>query len=361
MSAVQVEKLGKKFGDTWAATDVDLDIKDGEFIVLVGPSGCGKTTTLRMIAGLEDATVGRIVIGGRDVTHVHAKDRNIAMVFQSYALYPHMTVRENLSFALKLAKIDPAEIDKRISEVTSILGLSDMLDRRPRTLSGGQRQRVALGRAIVRRPEVFLFDEPLSNLDAKLRTSTRSELIKLRRRLSATVIYVTHDQVEAMTMADRVVVMNEGRVQQVGAPVDVYDDPDNLFVAGFIGSPAMNFLRPSISRQENALLATIGDRSLRLPLAHPAATAQSTVLGIRPEHLSLESRPDHVSLEARIETVELLGDEVILNLDFGGIGILARLQRGPRLRVDDAITLSVASDRVLIFDDATGLRIRGGT
>jgi len=358
MSGVRLEGLGKQFGSHWAAVDVNLDIADGEFVVLVGPSGCGKTTTLRMIAGLEESTAGRILIGGRDVTHVHAKDRNIAMVFQSYALYPHMSVRENISFALKIAKLDPAEIDKRIGEVAAILGLSELLDRRPGTLSGGQRQRVALGRAIVRRPEVFLFDEPLSNLDAKLRTSTRSELIKLRRRLGATVIYVTHDQVEAMTMGDRVVVMNEGRVQQIGAPVEVYDDPDNQFVASFIGSPAMNFLSPVLTPTPSALIAKIGAASLALPSGH-AAAAGDVIIGIRPEHFVLGAQPGQVTIEARIDTVELLGDEVVLNLDVGGNSLIARLDRGPALKVDESVTLSVAADRVLVFDRASGRRIRG--
>ncbi len=361
MSKLQLIGLGRQFGTAWAAVDVNLDVADGEFVVLVGPSGCGKTTTLRMIAGLEEATVGRIIINGRDVTDMHAKDRNIAMVFQSYALYPHMTVRENLSFALKIAGIGAGEIDDRVREVSGILGLTELLDRRPKTLSGGQRQRVALGRAIVRRPEVFLFDEPLSNLDAKLRTSTRSELIKLRRRLGATVVYVTHDQIEAMTMGDRVVVMNEGRIQQIGAPVEVYDNPENQFVAGFIGSPAMNFLSVAIDRSGNAATARAGDVSFSLPLEHPAAAASSAVIGIRPEHLSLGRREGTVMLEARVETVELLGDEVVLNLDLGGNNIIARIDRGPVIKVGETASLSVPAGEILVFDVATGKRIRGKT
>ena len=240
MTDVRLQNLTKKFGEVIAVNAINLAINSGELVVLVGPSGCGKTSSLRMIAGLEEVTSGQILIGERDVARVHAKDRNVAMVFQSYALYPHMTVAQNLGFALKLRKTPRDEIERRVHETASLLGIAEVLPRRPKTLSGGQQQRVALGRAIMRNPSVFLFDEPLSNLDAKLRTAMRAELIKLHHRLEATMIYVTHDQVEAMTMGDRIVVMNEGVIQQSGTPLEVYDDPDNAFVAGFIGSPAMN-------------------------------------------------------------------------------------------------------------------------
>ena len=253
MTAVRLQGLSKRFGNVTAVDSVDLSIASGEFVVLVGPSGSGKTTCLRMIAGLETVTSGSIFIGERDVANIYAKDRNVAMVFQSYALYPHMTVAQNMGFALKLRKVPPDEIVRRVQEVAAILGITEELDRKPKTLSGGQQQRVALGRAIVRDPAVFLFDEPLSNLDAKLRVAMRAELVKLHLRLDATMIHVTHDQVEAMTMADRVVVMNEGRIQQVGAPLTLYDDPDSVFIASFIGSPAMNLLTGRLEKRGDGL------------------------------------------------------------------------------------------------------------
>ena len=270
MTDVRLQNLTKKFGETVAVNAINLTIDSGELVVLVGPSGCGKTTSLRMIAGLEEVTSGQIIIGERDVARVHAKDRNVAMVFQSYALYPHMSVAQNLGFALKLRKMPRDEIDRRVQEVAATLGIAEVLPRKPKTLSGGQQQRVALGRAIMRDPSVFLFDEPLSNLDAKLRTAMRAELIKLHHRLAATMIYVTHDQVEAMTMGDRIVVMNEGEIQQSGTPLEVYDDPDNAFVAGFIGSPAMNQFDGRVTSVNGALSVAVDGFALSLPASHPA-------------------------------------------------------------------------------------------
>ena len=273
MASVEIRKVDKYFGSTHILHGVEIDIPDGEFVVLVGPSGCGKSTLLRMVAGLEEITSGEIAIGGRVVNQVPPKDRDIAMVFQNYALYPHMTVRQNMAFSLKLAKAPQATIDERVGRAASILGLESLLDRYPRQLSGGQRQRVAMGRAIVRDPQVFLFDEPLSNLDAKLRVQMRTEIKELHQRLKTTTIYVTHDQIEAMTMADRIVVMQHGVVEQLGAPLELYDRPVNLFVAGFIGSPAMNFIEAKVERGNGRPVAVAGDGT-RLPLPPDAAGAR---------------------------------------------------------------------------------------
>src|ERR1700693_4164504 len=285
MAAVSIRAVRKNFGSTQVIRGVDIDIADGEFCVLVGPSGCGKSTLLRMIAGLEEITDGEVSIGGKVVNRVAPKQRDIAMVFQNYALYPHMTVRDTMSFALMLAKQSKSEIEAHVAKAANILGLTVLLDRYPRQLSGGQRQRVAMGRAIVRDPQVFLFDEPLSNLDAKLRVQMRTEIKELHQRLKATTVYVTHDQIEAMTMADRIVVMHEGIVEQVGAPLELYDRPDNTFVAGFIGSPAMNMIPGTARVNGDGACVDFGDgATLPLPLGTHAADGQGVLYGARPEH-----------------------------------------------------------------------------
>ncbi|MFT3732937.1 MAG: ABC transporter ATP-binding protein [Hyphomicrobium sp.] len=352
MSGVQLEKLSKRFGDRVIVKDVSIDIADGEFVVLVGPSGCGKTTTLRMLAGLEEATGGTIKIGDRDVTDLAPRLRNIAMVFQSYALYPHKTVRENMEFALKLAKVPRSEIAQRVNAAADILGLSVMLDAKPKTLSGGQRQRVALGRAIVREPEVFLFDEPLSNLDAKLRNAMRSELIRLHHRLGATMIYVTHDQVEAMTMGDRIVVMNDGVVQQIGKPLEIYDDPSNLFVAGFIGTPSINVITRSLKGFE------IGDCAISLPDGHPAMSPDAKFVGIRPEHLRMTQAPGKIFGAGRVAAVEHLGPETIVEIDAGASGLTVRGPRREEIGFDDWISLAPTPEKILAFRE-DGSRLRG--
>jgi multiple sugar transport system ATP-binding protein len=299
MASVSVRQALKSFGSTKILHGVDVEIADGEFVVLVGPSGCGKSTLLRMIAGLENITGGEIVIGGRVVNKVPPKDRDIAMVFQNYALYPHMTVRENMAFSMKLAKAPREVMEEEVQRAAKILGLDALLDRYPRQLSGGQRQRVAMGRAIVRHPQVFLFDEPLSNLDAKLRVQMRSEIRELQQRLATTTIYVTHDQIEAMTMADQIVVMNGGRIEQAGAPLALYDHPANTFVAGFIGSPAMNLIPGQVA---DGGFRAEGGALLPLP---PGASDRATTYGIRPEHLSLAED----GIEARLVVVEPTGSE----------------------------------------------------
>ncbi len=298
MAEVSFENVSKVYarGDRAAVDDFSLDVRDGEFLVLVGPSGCGKSTTLRMVAGLELPSAGTVAIGGRDVTNLPPKDRDIAMVFQNYALYPHMTVRENLSFALKLRRFPKAEIERRVSEAAASLGLTPYLSRLPKALSGGQRQRVALGRAIVREPAVFLFDEPLSNLDAKMRVEMRAEIIRLHQRLGATMIYVTHDQTEAMTMGERIVVMNEGRIQQVAPPLELYERPANPFVAGFVGTPPMN-------------------------LFPPGAWTLDGILGVRPEHLRLSREaPREGDLTATVDFLEPLGSETLVHVTAGPTG-----------------------------------------
>ncbi len=309
MSTLTLRGVTKTFGASAVIHGVDIDIADGEFVALVGPSGCGKSTLLRMIAGLEAISGGQITIGGRVVNDLLPKARDIAMVFQNYALYPHMTVRQNMAFSMRLRRASKAEIEQRVSDAARILGLEALLDRHPRQLSGGQRQRVAMGRAIVRDPKVFLFDEPLSNLDAKLRVQMRAEIRLLHRRLNTTTVYVTHDQVEAMTMADKIVVLRDGRVEQAGAPLDLYDAPANQFVAGFIGSPAMNFV-PGILQPGGVLAGGI-----HLPLDHmPAAPGTAVVYGIRPEHVGI----DPAGIEAEVTGVEPTGAETLLATRLGG-------------------------------------------
>jgi multiple sugar transport system ATP-binding protein len=330
VAGVAFEGVAKIYPDgTRAVDDFDLDIKDGEFMVLVGPSGCGKTTALRMVAGLEEISEGVVRIGDRVVNHVASRDRDIAMVFQSYALYPHLTVFENIAFGLRLRKVDKAEVDRRVRESAKILGLEDFLDRKPRALSGGQRQRVAMGRAIVREPQAFLMDEPLSNLDAKLRVQMRAEIAELQNDLGVTTLYVTHDQVEAMTMGDRVAVMRKGELQQVDSPQELYDRPLNLFVGGFIGSPAMNMVMATLEPSDGGLAAHVGEQRFDLGPetleAHPALRGyegREVILGIRPEDLedvTLEpDTPQNRRIHGRVRLTEALGSEVMVHFDIDG-------------------------------------------
>ncbi len=347
-----------------AVGDLDLDIAEGEFVVLLGPSGCGKSTTLRMIAGLETVSGGQLFIGGRLVNDVPAKDRDIAMVFQNYALYPHMTARENLAFALRLRKLPASEIERRVAAAAQVLGIEALLDRRPRQLSGGERQRVALGRALVRQPQVFLFDEPLSNLDAKLRVQMRREIARLHQELGTTMIYVTHDQVEAMTLGDRIAVLNRGDLQQLGTPVEVYQRPRNTFVAGFIGTPAMNLIEGTITAGAPPIFRAARDPfTVALPAQWSPRTGAAdarVVLGIRPEDVEIVPsgghRSDGAPLAARVELTEVLGGEALIHLSTGGVDLIARVPAPfPAARTE--VRVAVPSDRVHLFEAATGLRI----
>ncbi len=358
MASVEIREVDKVFGSTQVLFGVSIDIADGEFVVLVGPSGCGKSTLLRMIAGLEEITRGEILIGGRVVNNVPPRDRDIAMVFQNYALYPHMTVRENMAFSLKLAKAPRQVIEERVNRAARILGLTEFFDRYPRQLSGGQRQRVAMGRAIVRDPQVFLFDEPLSNLDAKLRVQMRTEIKALHQRLKTTSIYVTHDQIEAMTMADRIVVMQDGRVEQIGAPLELYDRPANLFVAGFIGSPAMNFFEATV-RRENGRVAAVSRDGTVLPLPEGIALEEGRelVYGIRPEHLTLVA--DSAGVPAEVVVVEPTGAETMLVMTMAGGPAHAVFRERHEFRPGETVRLMPDLERVHLFDRATGQRIEG--
>jgi sn-glycerol 3-phosphate transport system ATP-binding protein len=333
---------------------VDVTIADGEFIVIVGPSGCGKSTLLRMVAGLETVTEGEIAIGGRVVNDVEPKDRNIAMVFQNYALYPHMTVYENMSYGLRIRRLPPAEINERVQRAAKILELTPFLQRKPRELSGGQRQRVAMGRAIVREPAAFLFDEPLSNLDAKLRVQMRLEIQKLHRELRTTSVYVTHDQVEAMTLADRMIVMNAGVVEQVGAPIQVYEDPASQFVAGFIGSPAMNFLP---GKRAGDAVDVGGGVKVPLPAALRDGAPESITVGVRPEHLEVSSGAGG-TFAFKVETIEALGADSLLHGLHAGVPIVARVDGHAAPMVGQTLGLTPKSGRVYFFDGATGKRLR---
>ena len=356
MASVEIRKVDKYFGSVHILHAVEIDIPDGEFVVLVGPSGCGKSTLLRMVAGLEEITKGEIAIGGRVVNRVPPKDRDIAMVFQNYALYPHMTVRQNMAFSLKLAKAETGLIDQRVGRAAAILGLESLLDRYPRQLSGGQRQRVAMGRAIVRDPQVFLFDEPLSNLDAKLRVQMRTEIKELHQRLKTTAIYVTHDQIEAMTMADRIVVMQHGVVEQMGAPLELYDRPANLFVAGFIGSPAMNFIDATVRRDDGAAAAIAGDGTgLPLPDGAAIGTAGDIVYGVRPEHLQL--RPAGEGLPAEVVVVEPTGAETLVVARMAGIECKAVFRERHPLTPGERIGLQPQLEQIHLFDRASGRRL----
>jgi len=358
MASVTYKEVVKKFGDFTALHNLNLDIEDKEFLVLVGPSGCGKTTALRCLAGLEEVSGGEVIIGDRVVNDVAPKDRDIAMVFQSYALYPHMTVYDNMAFGLKLRKMPKEEINTRVLEAAKILGIEQLLKRKPRELSGGQRQRVAVGRAIVRNPKVFLFDEPLSNLDAKLRVQTRAEISKLHQRLQTTFIYVTHDQTEAMTMATRIAVMNKGILQQLDTPQNLYDKPANLFVAGFIGSPAMNFFPAKIRKDGDALMVDGETFSVQIPEDKKALymphVDKDVVFGIRPEdiHNPQFTPPGVVAapVEAKVDVTELMGNEIYVYLVAGNNNFVARVDPRSRYQISEKVQVVFNMENMHIFD-----------
>ena len=371
MAGLSLRHIYKKYpGGVTAVSDFNLEIKDKEFLIFVGPSGCGKSTTLRMIAGLEEISEGELYIGDKYVNDIAPKDRDIAMVFQNYALYPHMTVFENMAFGLKLRKVPKEEIQRRVEEAARILDINHLLERRPKALSGGQKQRVALGRAIVRNPKVFLLDEPLSNLDAKLRASMRTELTKLHKKVETTFVYVTHDQVEAMTMATRIVVMKDGLIQQVDTPQNLYDYPVNLFVAGFIGTPQMNFISCQLIEEGGELFVTFGTSKIKVPAEkanNPALkeyVGQEVIVGIRPECLyddpvHISSMPDSI-IETTVEVTELMGAEIYLYLSFdgqdeatGGKNIIARVSSRSTSRAGDQIQIAIEASRMHIFDKDT--------
>jgi len=361
MAGVTLKGIRKVYGPVTVIPHFDLEIKDHEFMVLVGPSGCGKSTALRMIAGLEEISGGTIEIGGRVVNDVPPKDRDIAMVFQSYALYPHMTVRENMEFGLKIRKTPREEMNRRVNEAAQILGILEFLDRKPKQLSGGQRQRVALGRAIVRKPAVFLFDEPLSNLDAKLRVQTRAEISKLQKTLQTTTVYVTHDQIEAMTMGDRIAVMKTGELQQVGSPLEVYDRPSNLFVASFIGTPPMNFIPATIG--EGGTTVAASGFKLPVPEAFRAASGldgQKVVLGIRPENIReapREAGDRVVAITVKVEFVEPLGHEVIVHGRVGDDLLVAKVEPHRAPKMGEEVRLVIEVDACHLFDPKTEKRL----
>jgi multiple sugar transport system ATP-binding protein len=353
MPSVAIRDVRKAFGATAVIHGVDISIRDGDFVVLVGPSGCGKSTLLRMIAGLENISGGEIRIGDRIVNNVPPKERDIAMVFQNYALYPHMTVAANMAFSMKLRGAPKSEIDERVNRAATILGLSQLLGRFPRQLSGGQRQRVAMGRAIVRDPQVFLFDEPLSNLDAKLRVQMRTEIKELHQRLKTTTIYVTHDQIEAMTMADKIVVMHDGRVEQIGAPLELYDRPDNLFVAGFIGSPAMNMIKGHISVNGAAAFEAPAGVTFSLSTAPAGSDGRPAVYGVRPEHFLLSDE----GADAVVQVVEPTGSELQVVAKLGGEDIIAVFRERHQFKPGDKIRLKPDPRLIHLFDETTGKRL----
>jgi multiple sugar transport system ATP-binding protein len=366
MASVTYDHVTKEFGNVIAVNDLNLNIDDKEFLVFVGPSGCGKTTALRLLAGLEEITKGNIRIGERVVNDVPPKDRDIAMVFQSYALYPHMTVYDNLAFGLKLRKTPKDEIKRRVNEAAEILGIGELLARKPRQLSGGQRQRVAVGRAIVREPKVFLFDEPLSNLDAKLRIAMRAEITKLHHRLGTTFIYVTHDQMEAMTMASRIAVINKGLLQQLDTPQMLYDRPDNMFVAGFIGAPAMNFFKAKLQKQDGKLIVDSGSFVVPIPddrmKAYDGYVGKDVIFGVRPEDIynpvfvppGIHAAP----VETKVEVTELMGNEIFLYLVTGQNNIVARVDPRTNFRIDDKVQVSFNMDKCHLFDPETERAVR---
>ncbi len=366
MASVTYKNIVKKFGDLTIIKNLNIEVKDKEFLVLVGPSGCGKTTALRLLAGLEEITDGEIIIGDRVVNDVAPKDRDIAMVFQSYALYPHLSVYDNMAFGLKLRKTPKEEIKRRVNEAAEVLGITDLLQRKPRQLSGGQRQRVAVGRAIVREPKVFLFDEPLSNLDAKLRVQMRAEISKLHQRLQTTFIYVTHDQTEAMTMASRIAVINKGNLQQLDTPQNLYDFPNNLFVAGFIGSPAMNFFPAKMSVSGDKVAVDTGDFKVQIPAAHAAPyknmDGKSVVFGIRPENIhDPEFAPQNIhgeKISAKVDVTELMGNETLLYLLSGKNSFVGRVDPRSKLRVGASTDVIFDMDKIHIFDASTEEAIR---
>ena len=352
MASVTIQAVRKQFGNVPVLHGVDIDIADGSFTVLVGPSGCGKSTLLRMIAGLEEINGGEIRIGERLVNNLQPKERDIAMVFQNYALYPHMTVRQNMAFSLMLAKADKATIDSKVARAADILALGALLERYPRQLSGGQRQRVAMGRAIVRDPQVFLFDEPLSNLDAKLRVAMRSEIKELHQRLKTTSIYVTHDQIEAMTMGDKIVVMRDGRIEQTGSPLELYDHPANQFVAGFIGSPAMNFLPGTLKRSANGAHVELADGTqLAAPSAAGGVDGQPVVYGTRPEHLMLA---DSGGIPADVVVLEPTGMDTFVACRHGGVALSAVFRERHSFAPGSTIRLQPDLQRAHLFDAGTG-------
>ena len=363
MADVTLKKLHKRFDRTEAVSGIDLEIKDKEFVVLVGPSGCGKSTTLRMIAGLEEITEGEVLIGGEVVNDVPPKDRDIAMVFQNYALYPHMTVFQNMSFGLRLRKYAKDEIRKRVEDAAKVLSITELLSRRPKQLSGGQRQRVAMGRAIVRNPRVFLFDEPLSNLDAKLRGQMRIEIKRVHQHLQTTTVYVTHDQVEAMTLADRVVVMNGGLIDQVGTPGQLYHSPKTKFVAGFIGSPAMNFLDCELGESGGDLVVKVGG-DLNLPVPQRSVerynphVGKSLTLGIRPEHINEERvERDGISIAVNVDFVEPLGMETMVYFSLAGEALCGRVAPELNPQPGKPSTVCFDADKIHLFDRSTDLAL----
>jgi len=360
MSGVKLENIIKSYGDIEVVHGVDLEVAEKEFVVLVGPSGCGKSTTLRMIAGLEEITSGDISIDGRIVNRVAPKDRDVAMVFQNYALYPHLKVFENIAFGLRIRKESKAHINKTVAEVSEILGLTPYLDRRPAELSGGQRQRVAMGRAIVRHPKVFLFDEPLSNLDAKLRTQMRAEIKQLHKRLGATSVYVTHDQVEAMTLADRIVVMNDGHIEQIGTPMELFTNPANTFVASFIGSPPMNQMPGQIISSPSGFQAKIENAIIALPNNADVEDGQEVVIGVRPEHFSLTAEDGTSAIPISLDLVEPLGSEALLHASVGEHSLIVKAETHGNINHLSGVTQIYApANLVSVFDAKTGVALTG--
>ena len=360
MAGLSLKDVSKVYPNGFVAVkDFNLEVEDKEFIIFVGPSGCGKTTTLRMIAGLEDISAGELWIGDKLCNDVEPKDRDIAMVFQNYALYPHMTVYDNMAFGLKLRKVPKAEIDKMVKEAAKILDLEKLLDRKPKALSGGQRQRVAMGRAIVRNPKVFLMDEPLSNLDAKLRVQMRIEIAKLHQRLGATIVYVTHDQVEAMTLGTRIVVMKDGLIQQVDSPQNLYEKPQNKFVAGFIGSPQMNFVNVKVAVKGDVAYLGFAGKEIALPadkskkLIAGGYAGKEVIMGIRPEHVKAADANAAFTLDATVNVFELLGAEVYLYVDIAGEAITVRESSEIKARVDDKLALTLDVAKIHVFDKET--------
>ncbi len=366
MASVTYDRVTKKFGDVTAVNDLSIQVADKEFLVLVGPSGCGKTTALRCLAGLEEITDGQILIGDRVVNDVAPKDRDIAMVFQSYALYPHLSVFDNMAFGLRLRKVPKDEIKRRVEKAADTLGIMDLLNRKPRQLSGGQRQRVAVGRAIVREPKVFLFDEPLSNLDAKLRVQMRAEISKLHQQLQTTFIYVTHDQVEAMTMASRIAVINRGVLQQIDTPQNLYDSPNNVFVAGFMGSPAMNFFPGKLQKSNGKLIVDGGDFTLTIPSdyvkLYDAYVNKNIIFGIRPENIhDAEFIPPNIRAEkviAKVDVTELMGNEIYLYLVTGKNTFVGRVDPRSKMRMGDKAQIAFNMEKFHIFDAETERAIR---